>query len=257
MAAAPVALLLRPGWWPWIGGTVVANHAVAAAAGVMPRSRLLGPNLTRLDRDDAVALTFDDGPHPEGTPRVLDLLDESGARASFFCVGRCAERWPELVREIVDRGHRVENHTMTHSNLFGFMGPRALAREIDDAQAVLSELAGRSPRLLRAPAGMRGPLLQPVLAKRGLELASWTRRGFDAVSRDIDAIYSRLASGLTGGEVVLLHDGRQGRAAHGSPRASSRPLPVIEVLPRLLEELSRLGLRSVPMESSSDLENDL
>ena len=263
MAAAPLALVLRPSWWPYIGGVVLGNHAVAAAAGMMPRSRLLGPNLSSLSRDDAVALTFDDGPDPNVTPEVLDVLDQHGARASFFCVGRCAERWPDVVREIASRGHLVENHTTTHSNFFGFMGLRSLAREVDGAQKLLEQLTGRPPRLFRAPAGIRGPLLQPVLAKRNLLLASWTRRGFDAVSRDPEAIYSRLAAGLGGGDVILLHDGQLGRGQLGRSQpgrkqlgrldressARARPtLPVLDVLPRLLEELNRLELRGVPME---------
>src|SRR5690606_336151 len=103
--AALGAGLWQPGWWPWLASGVLANHLAVAGAGLWPRSQLLGPNWVRLPEAAAArggfAITIDDGPDPEVTPRVLDLLDELGARASFFCIGRRAEAAPALCREIV------------------------------------------------------------------------------------------------------------------------------------------------------------
>ncbi|REJ84382.1 MAG: polysaccharide deacetylase family protein [Acidobacteria bacterium] len=248
--AAPPLLWAAPSTLAGVAAALVALNLTGFVAGLLPRSRLLGPNLTACARrhpqtgEPAVALTFDDGPDPRATPEALDLLAGAGARATFFCIGERAAAHPELVRRISAGGHRIENHTFTHPLHFAWLGPRGLAREIDRAQEVLGELADRAPRLLRAPAGIRSPLLQPLLSRRGLRLASWSRRGYDAVHDDPRAILRRLTRDLRPGEVLLLHDGR----AHGSARRGRR-LPVLEVLPALLAELERRGLRTTLLEA--------
>jgi peptidoglycan/xylan/chitin deacetylase (PgdA/CDA1 family) len=243
-AAALGALALRPGAWRAVVALLVADHALLAGAGLWPRSRLLGPNLNRLPADRAaageVALTFDDGPDPEVTPGVLELLAAAGARASFFCIGERAAARPELVAEIVRRGHRVENHSHRHSHWFSLLGPRAAAREVDRAQAALAAAAGRPPVWFRAPAGLRSPWFGLLLARRGLALASWTRRGFDTVDRDPGRVSRRLLAGLGAGDVLLLHDGGAARTAGGRP-------VVLEALPRVLETLAGRGLAAVPL----------
>jgi peptidoglycan/xylan/chitin deacetylase (PgdA/CDA1 family) len=186
-----------------------------------------------------VALTFDDGPDPEVTPRVLDLLAERGARATFFCIGRRARAHPEIVAEIVRRGHEVENHTWSHPNSFACYPPGPMRREIVRAQEALAETAGRRPRYFRAPAGIRNPLLDPLLHAQGLTLVSWTRRGFDTVAREPERVARRLLRGLAGGDVLLLHDGSAARDRQGTP-------VVLEVLPRLLDALEDRGLTGVP-----------
>src|SRR5258707_1122590 len=115
--AAAGLLAWQPASWPWVAGVVVADHLALTAAGLWPRSSLLGPNWTRLPAGSPaarVALTIDDGPHPEVTPRVLDQLDAAGARATFFCVGAQVRRHPVLSRAIVARGHAIENHSEHH-----------------------------------------------------------------------------------------------------------------------------------------------
>lgn len=241
--AAAAALAADPSRWRRVAAVVLADHVVLAAAGMTPRGRLLGPNLTRLPADAgrrAVALTFDDGPDPAATPRVLDLLDEAGCRASFFAVGRRAERHAELAAEVARRGHRIENHTHRHPNALALYGPLALGREIDRAQRALAAAAGRRPRWFRAPAGMRSPWLGGVLAGRGLALASWSRRGFDAVDRDPRRVARRLIGGLAAGDVLLLHDGGSARSAAGRP-------VVLEALPRVLEAMAARGLAGIAL----------
>jgi peptidoglycan/xylan/chitin deacetylase (PgdA/CDA1 family) len=242
-AAAGLGLAAAPGAWPYALLAVAANHAAIGLAGLFPRSRFLGPNVTRLpDRPGAkvVALTFDDGPDPEITPRVLDILDAHGARATFFCIGREVDRYPRLARSIVDRGHQVENHSYRHSHRFGFLGPTHLRREIDRAQQAIESATGRRPGLFRAPAGVRNPFVQPALDRLGLRLVSWTRRGFDTVSRRTDRVLSRLVTGLGPGDILLLHDG----APVGGRRDGAVAL---EALPMLLEALAAHGLSSLPV----------
>ncbi|NML18534.1 polysaccharide deacetylase family protein [Azohydromonas caseinilytica] len=243
-AAAAGALLLRPEWAGWAIGTLVLNHAALTAAGLWPRSRWLGPNLVRLPPASAargeVALTIDDGPDPVVTPAVLDLLERHGARATFFCIAQHARRHPALVREIVARGHSVQNHSDVHRHNFSLLGPRGFLREIERAQQTLTELSGERPTCFRAPAGLRNPFLDPVLHRLGLRLASWTRRGFDTRERDPARVLQRLVRGLAAGDILLLHDGNAARTAQGRP-------VVLEVLPPLLERCRQAGLRCVTL----------
>ena len=239
--AALLALLFWPGWWPWVVVVLVANHLALGLIGMWPRSRLLGDNIIRLPdaaaRRGEIALTFDDGPHPEVTPQVLDILDHYGAKASFFCVGKTAAAHPDIVRKILHGGHTIENHSMRHSGLFGFYGPVALRRDIGSAQAVLSGIAGQPPHFFRAPMGIRNPMLDPVVTQLGLHYMSWTRRGFDTVARDPAVVLKRLLHGLAAGDILLLHDRR---SVHGEPI-------VLSVLPALLEKLAAAGLKPVSL----------
>ena len=241
--AGAVALALSPVRWPFVVGTIVADHLAVVAAGLAPRSRLLGPNMTRLPAEASlrreVGLTFDDGPDTDATPRVLDILDAHGARATFFCIGKRVEGAKEIAAEIARRGHRVENHSHLHRHSFFFHSPSTLRREIQTAQESIEKATGRRPRLFRAPAGIRGPLLDAVLVREGLTLVSWTRRGFDAVSTDPARVLSRLLAGLSAGDVLLLHDGNFAR-----DRGTGSPV-VLEVLPRLLDALAARSLRAV------------
>lgn len=242
--AATAAVVAAPSSWPWAVGVAVADHLLVAQACLRPRSALLGPNLTRLGPAAAargeVALTFDDGPDPEVTPRVLELLAERGARATFFAIGRQVERHPELAAEAAARGHRVENHTHGHPAHFAFCGARTMVAELERAQAAIAAACGRRPRLFRPPAGFRAPWTDLALHRCGLSLATWTRRGFDAVARDPRRVAARLLRGLAAGDVLLLHDGSPARAAGGRP-------VVLEALPRVLDALAERGLRAVAL----------
>lgn len=241
--AGAAALALAPQAWPAICGGLFADHLVLAANSLWPQSPFLGPNLSRLPEDAArrgeVALTFDDGPDPEVTPKVLDLLSQFDARGSFFCIGRRAAAHPEIVREIARRGHRVENHTWSHPHLFACYGPAAQRQEVDRAQQALAEAAGRPPAFFRSPAGFRNPFLDRELWAAGLSLAAWTRRGYDTLESDPGRVAARLLRGLAPGDVLLLHDGSA--LAEGGNRVA------LEALPRVLDGLAARGLRSVPL----------
>ena len=247
---AGVAVLAAPALWPWALGAIALDHALITGTGLWPRSTWLGANLLRLPPASAlrreVALTIDDGPDPELTPAVLDLLDAHAARATFFCIARHAERHPALCREIVRRGHSVQNHSQRHSHTFSLLGPGALRREIAQAQETLGRISGERPRFFRAPAGLRNPFLAPVLHALDLQLVSWTRRGFDTVKREPADVLARLTRRLAAGDIVLLHDGNAALAASGAP-------VVLEVLPALLARLQHAGLRAVTLPAAVPL----
>jgi peptidoglycan/xylan/chitin deacetylase (PgdA/CDA1 family) len=244
LVAALLVLALRPALWPWALGVVAGTLLLLTAAVFWPRTQILGPNLVRLPATAAarneVCLTFDDGPDPDVTLRVLDMLDRHHARASFFCVGEKAAAHREIVREIARRGHSVENHSQRHCHAFALYGMGSLRREVEEAQAVIARITGRTPEFFRAPVGLRSPLLDPVLPGLGLRYVSWTRRGFDTVDGNAAAVLRRLTRGLAAGDVLLLHDGARARTREGEA-------VVLAVLPGLLERLAAAGLKSVPL----------
>lgn len=242
--AAGVAVLASPATWPWALGAVAVNQVIISGAGMLPRSSLLGPNLNRLPpaatARGEIALTIDDGPDPEVTPRVLDLLDAGGVRASFFCIGLEARRHPALCREIIGRGHRLENHGYAHSWGFATFGMRRMRDDIAAAQATLAEVGGQAPRFFRPTAGLRNPFLDPVLAGLDLQLASWTRRSFDTRESDPGTVLSRLAGKLAAGDILLLHDGHAARTPSGEP-------VILAMLPRLLATVRERQLKPVTL----------
>jgi peptidoglycan-N-acetylglucosamine deacetylase len=241
-AAAAAAVVLRPPLWPWALGAVVVDHLLLTAAGLWPTSGLLGPNWTRLPASAgaSIALTFDDGPDPELTPRILERLAQHGARATFFCVGERVRRHPELARRILASGHALGNHTQHHRHTFSILGPAALAREVGEAQETLAAATGTRPLFFRAPAGLRNLFLEPVLSRAGLRLVSWTRRGFDTVSADGARVLGRLTRRLAARDILLLHDGHAVRGAGGMPVS-------LEVLEPLLAAVAAAGLTAVTL----------
>ncbi len=158
---AAALVTASPPLWPWAAASVVASHLTLTAAGLWPRSSLLGLNWTTLPDSpgnrNRIALTIDDGPDPEVTPRVLDLLDRYQAQATFFCIGDAARRYPQWVEAIVARGHRVENHSQRHRHNFSLLGPGALRREIEARTKYAYRDQCTRPLFFRAPAGLRNP----------------------------------------------------------------------------------------------------
>lgn len=224
-------------WWStgWRVGlpALMLTHLLALWGTLRPGSRLFGPVLTRLPTDERVVwLTIDDGPSTE-TAAVLDLLDAHGAKATFFVVGDRARRNPELVREIVRRGHELGNHSESHPQAFFWaLGPRRMRREIARTQQVLTDITGTAPRWFRAVVGMANPFVAPALAAHGLARVGWSARGFDGVVADADAVIARIERDLASGAIILAHEG----APHGRN---------LETLAKLLARLDALGYRCV------------
>jgi len=242
--AALSSLIVSPQSWQQPLAVVIVNHLAISAVCMLPRCGWLGPNLTRISSERAsgnlIGLTFDDGPDPAVTPRVLDLLDQAGMRATFFCIGERAEAHPDLIRAMRDRGHGIENHSDSHPNSFALYGPRSMHREVTRAQDRIEQASGRRLQFFRAPAGMQNPWLAAVLASAGVSLVSWTRRGFDTVSDDGLRVAARLTRGLSAGDILLLHDGH----AAGPIK---RPQVIDDALAAVLDEMQRKGLRSEAM----------
>ncbi len=199
-----------------------------------PRNQWLVTNRCRVDGARSIALTFDDGPDPEDTPKLLDLLREKDVKATFFVVGKRADQYPEIVRRAWAEGHLVANHTWSHRSLFCFLTPARLRAEIERCTDSVRHSCGFRPRLFRSPVGMRHPLLRPYLKAAGLEYVSWTIRTRDTLTWNSGALARRILNRVAGGDIILLHD-HLPRGAH----------VMLEALPGVIDELRKRGFQFV------------
>ena len=229
LAASQLGVALVWAWlgWRWGLPALLVSHAAFIVPVFLPRATLYAPALSRLaGTGREVWLTIDDGPS-EDTPAILQALERHGMRATFFLVGERAAARPELVQEILRAGHDIANHTWSHPQArFWALGPRAMAAEIDRAQATLATLAGRPPRWFRAVAGHTNPFVAAPLRRLGLGRVAWNARGYDAVDGDVVRVLQRIQRGLQPGAIVLLHEG----APHG------RSVEIVEATLCLLRE---------------------
>jgi peptidoglycan/xylan/chitin deacetylase (PgdA/CDA1 family) len=222
--AAPTAAAL---WF--IPDALIAYHLfIPRAQGLVRSCRYF-----ETDRRE-VWLTIDDGPDPDDTPRILELLKVHGAKATFFVIGRNAESHPALVRAICDAGHEIGYHTHTHPvGSFWCASPQRLARELDQGLAVLNKL-GVTVRRFRSPVGIKNLWLAPALSKRCLECVGWSGRGLELTGGDDNTVAKRVLCGLRPGSILLLHEGP--------------PLPAplrVNAIQRTLERLKEEGYKCV------------
>jgi peptidoglycan-N-acetylglucosamine deacetylase len=233
--AARIALAAGAGAW----------SAPALACHVPPLATALGI-ATRVTEPGAVALTFDDGPHPEGTPAVLEALARVQARATFFLVGEQVARSPGLAREIADRGHAIAIHGQRHRCLLR-LSPAAVEDDLDRAAEQIAAATGRAPVLHRAPYGAYSwPALRSV-RRRGWTPLLWSRWGRDWERRATPAsIARRVAGDLRAGDVLLLHDADD-YSAPGSWRRTAAALPAV------LDAAAARGLAFAPVASPDDV----
>jgi peptidoglycan/xylan/chitin deacetylase (PgdA/CDA1 family) len=212
-----------------LSAAVVAHAGPALAPVVQPIGERLGIQL-RLDRAEGVALTFDDGPHPQGTPAVLETLREAGAVATFFLAGEQVERRPSLVAEIAAAGHRVELHCHRHRNQLR-LTPRMLIEDAERARAAIEEAGGQAIADYRPPYGIFSAVGLRAVRSRGWRPVLWSRWGRDWKRGATPAsIAHRATAGVRAGDVLLLHDA-DFYSARGSWVRTAAALPAI------LEEL--------------------
>ena len=209
--AAALVLVARGAWLAGVI-TLFSGHALWLAATLYPRCSWWGPQLRTLPAGQRnVWITIDDGPDPRDTPALLDLLDEFDARATFFVIGERAAAHPDLIREIVRRGHETGNHTQSHpAAWFWAFLPGRINLEISACADTIRRIAPETrARWFRAPAGLRNHWVHPILEKAGLRLAGWSARGFDAVNRDVSQVIGRITADVRPGAIVLMHEGQQ------------------------------------------------
>jgi peptidoglycan/xylan/chitin deacetylase (PgdA/CDA1 family) len=193
------------------------------------------------DRARGIALTFDDGPDPKHTLRVLDALDVAKARATFFVIAKKAEKYPEIVREILKRGHTIGLHAYAHDRLFSLRGPDRVKKDLLRGLDVLEEITGERTILFRPPIGHTNPIIARVVEELDLIVVGWSVSARDGTrSATKDSILKRLKKGVDHGAIVLMHD--------ASERMDFEPMGP-QALPELLAMIADEGIEIVPLEN--------
>ena len=224
---------------PVVAAAIAGAWTVPALAPLVPPLCTALGVARRLPREGAVGLTFDDGPHPEGTPAVLTELERAGARATFFLVGEQVRRFPALAAELVAAGHEVALHGQRHRVQLR-LTPGQVAEDLDRGAESIARATGREPALYRPPLGIFSPAGLALVRGRGLRPLLWSRWGRDWSARATpESIAATVTRDVGAGDVLLLHDADHYSAA-GSHRRTAAALP------RVLAELERRGLRAAP-----------
>lgn len=155
-----------------------------------------------------IAITFDDGPS-EYTPVVLDLLAAYKVKATFFCVGKAIEAYPQTVKRMHDEGHIIGNHSYSHHALFDFFSAKKMTAELLKTQRLIEKLISKKPRLFRPPYGVTNPALARAVGRMGYTSIGWSLRSFDTLKRKNEKVLNRLERRLKAGDIVLFHDNRE------------------------------------------------
>lgn len=240
LATTAFALCVRPPPLGWaallLGGyvTLLLGGVFVLKWRVFVDAVVRGPPGAR-----GVVLTFDDGPHPRWTPRVLQILAQHRAPATFFVVGRKAEAYPDLVRAILDDGHSIGLHSYRHDWLFALRGGRRVHEDLERGVSVLEKLTGRRPSLFRPPIGHTNPIIGRIAEALELVIVGWTIGGRDGWSgARADDVAARVRRDLRDGAIILLHD---------APESGDREPAALRALPSILDAISAAGLDVVPL----------
>lgn len=218
-------------------GAVAAGLTVAglAAYGTWHRnSWIFGPVLNRLPSAD-VSITFDDGPNPDATPVILDVLRRENVKATFFVLGRHADRWPALVKRMADEGHQIGNHGYFHRKLHR-RTPGYVRDDLTRGVDAIERACGVRPRVFRAPHGFRNPWVTPIARSLGERTIGWSLGVWDSARPGADEIVKRTLAGMRDGSILLLHDG-------DGYDASGDRMQTAEALPRIIDGLRGRGFR--------------
>jgi peptidoglycan/xylan/chitin deacetylase (PgdA/CDA1 family) len=210
---------------PALIGGAAGGAALWAHGALAPNSPVFGPVVGRGPRDRALYLTFDDGPNPAATERIVGILTEAYVPATFFMVGRHVERYPELARMVAREGFGIGNHTQTHRRL-ALAGPARTRWEVQAAHQAILAATGHPPTCFRAPHGYRNPYLRSAVAAYGYQVFGWTFGVWDTALPGAEVIQDRMRRGVRPGAVLLLHDG-DGYDPEGDRRQTADALPGI------------------------------
>lgn len=188
-------------------GAVVAAACAAGYQSMAPTGQWYGRTFIGLPRGGKqIALTYDDGPNDPHTLRLLEVLAKHDVKATFFLIGSFVEQRPDIVREVVNAGHVIGNHTFTHPNLI-FVNNSDTRSEFERCTRAIEDAVGETPRLFRPPFGGRRPGTLRIARSLGLEPIMWNITGYDWNAPPAEQIVARVSGKIRGGDVVLLHDG--------------------------------------------------
>lgn len=209
---ASALLLAAHGFWGWslwwLLLPLLLFTGLAVYGSIRIEANFYLPSLNRLPdaAGRTLCLTFDDGPDPEVTPRILDILKAKGVKAVFFVIGKQIPGQEALLRRIAEEGHQVGNHSFSHHALFDLQPASAMAKEISRTNALITAVLHRPVTLFRPPYGVTNPMLAAAIRRTGMRSIGWNLRSFDTVARAPQELLARLLRLTVPGGIVLLHD---------------------------------------------------
>ncbi|MCK0145104.1 polysaccharide deacetylase family protein [Arenibacter sp. F26102] len=227
-------------WWIYLLTVAIwATFTIIGSFHIRWNYHLPALHLNKESQKNWVAITFDDGPHPDFTPKILKLLEKYNAKASFFCVGQRVGLYGGIAKDIIESGHTIGNHTYTHSNKFGFFGTQKVILELQKTNTTIKEVTGLDPKLFRPAFGVTNPNINRAIKKTELQTIGWSIRSLDTTKRSKKAILERITSNLKKGDIILLHDSSE---------------KTVEVLEQLLLFLQHNKMQSVSVDQLLDIE---
>ena len=216
-------------WWYAVVGIIYLNIQAYGAA-VLSAEFFL-PVKSQGDRSsNKIAITFDDGPIPVMTDKILDVLTAHKVPAAFFCIGNRVKDYPALTKRIYDAGHLIGNHSYWHGALFDLQSPEKIAIELIETDSAIENVIHKKPNFFRPPFGVTNPMVASAVRKRGYKTIGWSIRSFDSVTKNSAVLFERITRSLKGGDVILFHD---------------YSAATLEILPKFLDHVAKLGLKVV------------
>lgn len=188
----------------------------------------------KLNYDKAIALTFDDGPHPEYTPQLLDLLKELNIKASFFVIGKNVEAHPEIAKRMVEEGHSIGLHSYVHSYHYGFMSSKKIKADLKQNSEIVKQATGITTLLFRPPFGVTNPNIAKAVEVLKLNSIGWSLRSFDT-AKTAEQVIKKISTKAKGGDIILMHD---------------RLPNTVQVVRTFVEEAQKNGLKFVNLENA-------
>ncbi len=218
--------------WPWATVILAVLYGgILLYGSVRVSAEFFLPILWRGNANQgAIAITFDDGPLPDKTEKILQILKEHQVKAAFFCIGNRVEKNPEIVKQIHREGHIIGNHSFTHAATFDLQSSQKMSLELRSADEAIERIVSCRPRFFRPPYGVTNPNLAAAIRKGGYRTIGWSVRSFDTITKDKIKLFRRVTNKLKAGDIILFHDYCDS---------------TIEILPDLLDHVSRRGLKVV------------
>lgn len=216
----------------WIYIIVILSYLIIHIAGsvILSMRFFLPVKYKGKPESNAIAITFDDGPVPGKTEKILEILNRHQVQATFFCIGHRIDDHPALVKRIYNEGHLLANHSYWHGKTFDLQASAKIEKELLDTDVAMKKAIGLTPRFFRPPYGVTNPMVASAVKQRGYETIGWSVRSFDTIIHDSGALMKRVTKSLKGGDMILFHDYCD---------------VTIEILPALLDHIAKLGLKIV------------
>jgi len=188
-------------------------------------------------KGNGVVFTFDDGPNPEFTPQILDVLSKFNVKATFFVIGKEAEKYSDLLKRIESEGHIVGNHSYSHSNFMPFFSAKKLQKDFEKSRNIIDGIIGKKPNYIRPPFGATSPRYTKMLRRVNFVSIGWSFRSYDTTEKDADSLVSKTLTAIEKDNkaILLFHDTME---------------VTVKALPKILEKLKSNGIEIASLSAS-------